>query len=281
MAPTAVPSPAWADRLRDLVTKNLKENPALISYALASYDKSAGGSIQPRVRYVVHRGLVNERRKEGDGSSNLIQDNDGKEYLSDKLVITTDARSPKARQLASSPHVELAWWLASTQHQFRIVGSAYILPSPSFSQAPHTTPSSSLASTAADIDPSASSFSFPFPAGKLAPYDAFSWEQERVRQFRKLSPELRASFYRPVPGTTLEEWGGKMDDLPQELPEGVEEAEGEEQKKQVEQALKNMALVVIDPTEIDLCDLGSTPNVRTRWRLDASSGEWKEEGLVP
>ncbi|GAA5821330.1 hypothetical protein JCM11251_004574 [Rhodosporidiobolus azoricus] len=277
MAPTSLSLPSWADRLRDLVTNNLKQNKDLISYALSSYDKSAGGSIQPRVRYVVHRGFVNERRKEGDGSSNLIADNDGKEYLADKLVITTDARSPKARQLASSPHVELAWWLSATQHQFRIVGSAYVLPSPSFSTAPTTTGTI----TTPDVDPSASSFSFPFPAEKLAPYDGFNWDEERVRQFRKLSPELRASFYRPVPGTTLKEWGGKMEDLPAQLPESVEDAEGEEQKKQVEQALKNMALVVIDPTEIDLVDLGSEPNTRTFWRLDASDGQWKEEGLVP
>ncbi|GAA5855535.1 hypothetical protein JCM8547_007878 [Rhodosporidiobolus lusitaniae] len=256
----ALPLPAWSSRLRDLVTANLKENKDLVSYAFSTYDKSPSGeAVQPRVRYVVHRGLVNERRKEGDGSHNLVKDDEGNEYLSDKLVVTTDVRSPKARQLASSPSVEIAWWLSATQHQFRILGSAYILPSPSASF----------------------TFSFPFPSAKLAPYPDFSWEDERIRQFRKLSPELRASFYRPVPGTKMSEWGGKMEDLPGALPETAEEAEGEEQKKQIAEALKNFALIVIDPTEVDLVDLGAVPNTRTAWKLDSSSNEWKEECLVP
>ncbi|BGP14601.1 hypothetical protein JCM10213_001948 [Rhodosporidiobolus nylandii] len=253
--PKALPLPAWADRLRSLLTQNLKENKDLISYSLATYETTAAGAIQPRVRYVVHRGLVNERRKDGDGSKNLVEDSDGKELIADKLVITTDARTPKARQLAACPHVELAWWLSATQHQFRVLGSAYILPSPSF-------------------DPAG----FPFPAAKLAPYKDFSWEDERVRQFRKLSPELRASFYRPVPGTPLKDWGGKMEDLPAELPE---EGENEEQKKQVEQALKNFALVVIDPSEVDLVDLGAQPNERTQWRLNPAAAEWSEVAVVP
>ncbi|BGP23464.1 hypothetical protein JCM10295v2_002360 [Rhodotorula toruloides] len=263
--------PQWVSELRGLVTRNLKENKDLVSYALASKDVD---SMQPRVRYVVHRGFVNERRKDGDGSDNRVDDDDGNELISDKLIVTTDARSPKARQLATAPQIELAWWLSATQHQFRIVGRAYILPSPSFSS--HPSSSSSSAS-----DPTRPSFSFPFPAAKLAPYDDFNWEHERVRQFRRMSPELRASFYRPVPGTTLGEWSGKMEELPQTLPESVEQAENDEQKKQVAQAMKNFALIVIDATEVDLVDLGTMPDKRTRWLCDLNSGEWKEEGLVP
>ncbi|GAA5967316.1 hypothetical protein JCM11641_000510 [Rhodosporidiobolus odoratus] len=269
-APKALSLPSWAERLRQLVTNNLKQNKDLVSYAFATYDNPAVGAPHPHVRYVVHRGFTNERRKDGDGSSNLVKDADGNEYLSDKLIVTTDARSPKARQLAASPQVEIAWWLSATQHQFRIVGPAYILPSPSFSTTPSTF----------GTDPSASTLTFPFPAAKLAPYEGFNWEDERVRQFRKLSPELRASFYRPVPGSRLTEWDGKMEDLPETLPETVEDAEGEEQKKEVEQAMNNMALIVIDPIAVDLVDLGSMPNVRTLW-LVSDSGEWSEEGLVP
>jgi len=125
-------------------------------------------------------------------------------------------RSPKARQLASTPTVEIAWWLAATQHQFRLLGRAYVLASPSFSSRTDSQP-------------------FPFPSAHLAPYADFSWEDERIRQFRKMSPELRASFCRPVPGTTVAAWGGKLEDLPVTLPEGVDQAENDEQKKQLEQ----------------------------------------------
>ncbi|GAA5873338.1 hypothetical protein JCM1840_000030 [Sporobolomyces johnsonii] len=252
--PHALPLPRWVDTLRTTLTHNLKENKDLISYAFASTDIASN---QPRTRYVVHRGFANERRNVGDGSNNLIKDNDGNELISDKLVATTDARSPKAAQLAASPSIELAWWLSATQHQFRIAGKAYLLPSPS------------------------STFPFPpFPGDHLAPYPGFSWEDERIRQFRKLSPELRASFCRPVPGTKLSEWGGKLEELPQELPEGMDEAQGdEEQKKQIEQALENFALVVIDPEEVDLVDLGSTPNRRTQWKL--TGDQWSEVAVVP
>ena len=185
-----------------------------------------------QVRYVVHRGFVNERRKDGDGSHNLIQDDSGNDLISDKLVVTTDARSPKARQLAEQPKVELAWWMAATQHQFRIVGRAYIFPSAAF-PTHEGTEKAALSGTEQQL-------SFPFPKKRLSPYEGFDWEDERVRQFRKMSPELRASFYRPVPGTKLADTDVKMQDLPQTLPEGIEEAEGEEQKKQVEQGLLNI-----------------------------------------
>ncbi|GAA5824749.1 hypothetical protein JCM3770_007143 [Rhodotorula araucariae] len=256
------PLPAWVDRLRSLVTANLAENKDLISYAFATTDATTptGQRACPRVRYVVHRGFANERRHRADGSDNALTDGDGNELINDKLVITTDARSPKARQLASQPAVEIAWWLAATQHQFRLVGRAHVLPSPA------------LATSAA----------FPFPADQLAPYaPGFSWEAERARQFRRLSPELRASFCRPVPGTPLSQWAGSLDDLPATLPEWADKAESDEQKRQIDEAFKNFALVVIDCTEVDLVDLGAQPNTRTHWTLDTASGLWTEEGLVP
>ncbi|GAA6017928.1 hypothetical protein JCM11491_001222 [Sporobolomyces phaffii] len=257
MSPQALTLPRWVDTLRSTLTKNLKENKDLISYAFASIDVASGS---PKVRYVVHRGFVNERRKDGDGSKNLVQDEHDRDLISDKLVVTTDARTPKSNQLAQDPAVEIAWWLAATQHQFRILGKAYILPSPAFA--------------------AASSTKFPFPADKLAPYPDFDWEHERIRQFRKLSPELRASFVRPVPGTKLSDWDGKMEDLPETLVEGYDEAKTDEEKRHLDQALHNFALIVIDAQEIDLVDLGSQPNVRTKW-FRKGGDKWEEEGVVP
>ncbi|BGP54297.1 hypothetical protein JCM8202_000728 [Rhodotorula sphaerocarpa] len=274
MTPTAKQLPSWVDQLRSLLNKNMKENKDLISYALAT--SGDAGSVQPRVRYVVHRGFVNERRKDGDGSQNLVSDDNQNDLISDKLVVTTDARSPKARQLAAQPKIELAWWMAATQHQFRILGNAYILPSAAFPRHDSTKPKSGATSTA---EPG--KISFPFPEKELSPYDGFSWEDERIRQFRKMSPELRASFYRPVPGTDLADSNVKMEDLPETLPEGVQEAEGDEQKKQVQEALKNFALIVIDAIEVDLVDLGSMPNKRTQWVRKQGSSEWQEKGVVP
>lgn len=47
MTPTAKSLPAWVDRIRDLLTSNMKENKDLISYALAT--TSADDVQQPRV----------------------------------------------------------------------------------------------------------------------------------------------------------------------------------------------------------------------------------------
>jgi len=138
------------------------------------------------------------------------------------VFISVVYRTPKSMQLAADPSVEIAWWLAATQHQFRILGKAYILPSPAFSSSSNT--------------------KFPFPSDKLAPYPDFNWEDERIRQFRKLSPELRASFVRPVPGTKLSEWDGKMEDLPETLVEGYDEAKTDEEKKQLDQGESRFCL---------------------------------------
>jgi len=58
------------------------------------------------------------------------------------------------------------------------------------------------------------------------------------------------------------------------------DGDSEEARKNWEAALENMALLVIDPTEIDFVELGVRPNRRTRfWRT--SDGGWEEEALVP
>ena len=77
----------------------MKENKDLISYALATIDSD---SKSPKVRYVVHRGFVNERRKDGDGSNNLVKDDEDKDLISDKLVVTTDARSGSSSLFSST-----------------------------------------------------------------------------------------------------------------------------------------------------------------------------------
>lgn len=87
--PQALQLPRWVDTLRSTLTKNLKENKDLISYAFATIDSDPNF---PKVRYVVHRGFVNERRKDGDGSNNLVKDENDHDLISDKLVVTTDAR---------------------------------------------------------------------------------------------------------------------------------------------------------------------------------------------
>lgn len=123
-------------------------------------------------------------------------------------------------------------------HQYRIRGRAFILPHPShplFAQFPHSRLS-------------------PYSSGKEST-TKFDWDSERVRIFRKMSPALRASYCRPTPGTPLShggENGGDIDpkDFPSELPTDLE-AKTTEEKELIKIALLNMALIVIEPFEID------------------------------
>ena len=122
-------------------------------------------------------------------------------------LISQPNRGPKAAQISANSPVSLAWWQLPTKTQFRITADAYIFPPPN-----HPLHSQ-------------------FPAERLAPCADFSWEAERLRIWRKMSADLRASFLRPVPGTKLEvdphQW-------PETLPTDLE-AKTDEEKRLVQQ----------------------------------------------
>ena len=119
----------------------------------------------PQVRTVVHRGFVNE------GRSGRI---DQREPESFALLFTTDARSPKSREIAENPHVQIAWYMeqARTQVsqylQFRISGCAYLVNA-------NTT--------------------------NAPPLESLKWHNERKRVYMSLSQGMKASFSAPASGT--------------------------------------------------------------------------------
>lgn len=123
------------------------------------------------------------------------------------LTLRAPYSGPKASQIAASSHISLAWWLLPTKTQFRITADAFIFPPPS-----HPLHSR-------------------FPANRLAPSPNFDWEAERLRIWRKMSPDLRASFVRPTPGSKLEENPEKW---PTTLPTDLE-AKTDEEKRLVKQ----------------------------------------------
>lgn len=63
-----------------------------------------------------------------------------------------------------------------------------------------------------------------------------------------MSPSLRASFCRPTPGGEL--GGIDMGSFPAELPTDLE-AKTEQEKKDIQIALKHLALIVMEPFEVD------------------------------
>ncbi len=83
---------------------------------------------------------------------------------------------------------------------------------------------------------------------------------------------------RPVPGTPVDSAdGADPATFPKELP--LEADATAEQKKLIQQALSNLALIVLEPHTVDVADLGSQPNRRTVYKLDG--GDWSSTEVVP
>ncbi|KAH8925097.1 hypothetical protein BT69DRAFT_1280027 [Atractiella rhizophila] len=155
----------------------------------------------------------------------------------DLMVVTTDVRSPKAQQILASP----------PNHGVPSALSWWLIPTNS-------------------------QYRISGPIYLLPPPNH---PHERLRHFRKLTPDLRASFLRPAPGGPLKEGDGK--NWPETLKDDLE-AEGEE-KELVKKALENFALIVVMPNRVDYVNLKCVPNVRKIFTKTDKS--WKIEDVVP
>ncbi|KIY73705.1 hypothetical protein CYLTODRAFT_439684 [Cylindrobasidium torrendii FP15055 ss-10] len=174
------------------------------------------------------------------------------------LLMTTDIRTAKTVQIIANPAVQLAWWIPGTKEQYRISGQASLVPSPEDDLHKH----------------------FTHHLGKAS--NGFDWEAKRLEVFKSMSGHMKASWLRPPPGTPLSQWpGSPPESWPSKIegPNDVGEFPDEEQKRLWAQSLRNFALVVVDPEEVDLVELEPIPNRRTRfWK---AGGDWEDEALVP
>ncbi|KAK9900658.1 hypothetical protein P389DRAFT_166115 [Cystobasidium minutum MCA 4210] len=255
--------PEWKSKLQTAITENMKKDKDSISYPLSTI----GPDGKPKTRFVLHRGFVNERRKEEDPSNNPIGEEDtGK--VGEVLLSTTDVRAPKSQQLSKNPHFELAWWFAPSGDQFRITGRAYILGPPD-----HPSTTSFLSEHGKRLAPPG-----------LAKDGEFNWEDERRRIYEKISPPIRASFARPIPGTPLKDsersgnGKGEGDYQPDSWPQ---ELKMDDDKKLLDLSYSNFALTILEPLEIDWCQLNTQPNQRVIYSKDTSSGKWSQTSVVP
>ncbi|KOS16445.1 pyridoxamine 5 -phosphate oxidase-like fmn-binding protein [Malassezia pachydermatis] len=92
----------WKGALTEALAKYNTDR-SILFYALATLARDPAPI--PRVRYVVHRGFVNDACPEGEEC--------------DCLLTTTDLRSAKAEQIleASDAPVEIAWYIAPERRQ--------------------------------------------------------------------------------------------------------------------------------------------------------------------
>lgn len=175
------------------------------------------------------------------------------------LLSTTDIRTPKCTQILSNPDVEGVLWIEKTQEQYRFTGKTSIIPTPAH---PYH----------AQFDPSRG------PALTALKNEGIDWEKKRTESFDTMSGHMKASWCRPVPGSKLDGGYEEGKKWPEKLPK-LGEAENEEDKKNLEKALGNFALLVIDPVEVDYVELGVIPNQRTN--LTREGEKWVEQIVVP
>ncbi|KAH7911596.1 pyridoxamine 5'-phosphate oxidase-domain-containing protein [Hygrophoropsis aurantiaca] len=175
------------------------------------------------------------------------------------LLTTTDIRTPKVSQMKSNPQVEAVFWTESTQEQFRIAGRGLLFPSSDDTKEKCQADLSAL-----------------MGAGHHDPH--FDWEAKRISVFNSLGSHMRAAWARPPPGTLLSNPTEDPKAWPQRVKK-VGEAETDQEKRDVEFALENFALLMIEPAEVDWVELGPDPQRRTNasWLGDG----WEERAVVP
>jgi hypothetical protein len=187
------------------------------------------------------------------------------------LLTSTDIRTPKVEQLVTNPTAELAWWIEAKKQQYRITADVYLVPNLE--------------------NPLRNNFDRALSRSQdgtgLALFKDENWEYQRLQMFKNMSPHMRASWCRPVPGSPLK--GGQ--DEAKNWPEVVEDPseQGDLPRETYDEfllnlkmALSNFALVVIDPIGVDFVDMGVIPNRRTRFfKAFGNHGLWSEEEVVP
>ena len=211
----------------------------LPAFQLASIDANN----IPRVRSCIHREFLGAK-----ASPSLPL-----------LLSTTDIRTPKCVQILSNPDIECVFWAESTQEQYRVTGKISIIPTPAH---PYY----------AQFDP------FRGPALTALKNEGIDWEEKRTESFNSMSAHMKATWCRPAPGSKLDGGYEEGNKWPDKLPK-LGEAKNEEEKRNLEQALGNFALMVIDPVEVDFVELGVVPNQRTKFTREG--GKWVEQIVVP
>ncbi|KAK1921678.1 hypothetical protein DB88DRAFT_498838 [Papiliotrema laurentii] len=172
------------------------------------------------------------------------------------LLTTTDVRMQKPNHLAHDPSVEIAWWILDSAIQLRITGKAYIV-------------SADAATTRKAIQ------AMGVQEGEEGKNEW--WQDKREQLWKDLSGHLRGSFGRPTPGTPLDQVKEKPEDWIQRLDP---ESDDPKQKKDIEFAKGNFAIIAVQPTGVEVLELKPQPNRRTQWTKQ-SDGSWSKVEVSP
>ncbi|KAF8167326.1 pyridoxamine 5'-phosphate oxidase-domain-containing protein [Crassisporium funariophilum] len=178
------------------------------------------------------------------------------------LLCSSDVRTPKINQIVAHPKAELVWWVEPTKHQFRIIADVHISPDPAHD----------LSSRFQDGLKDAGA------GTALVLFGGYDWEAKRRALFKTSMGAIKASMCRPVTGSRVKEdekeWPQTLED-PDADGVDMPQEKREEARRNLEEALSNFALIVVDPIEVDLAEF-SRESHRTHFSKKSGGQGWDE-----
>ncbi|KAI8145253.1 pyridoxamine 5'-phosphate oxidase-domain-containing protein [Fennellomyces sp. T-0311] len=133
----------------------------------------------PANRTVVFRGFAGEDHRLETG------------WKSELLVITSDKRSWKMKDIAANPTAELNWYMLGTQEQFRLHGRVHTVSSQD--------DCADLVRSVVKSGDAGSTADLATRAFLTRTQNGFNWQAERLRQWYRMDAHLRGTFTRETP----------------------------------------------------------------------------------
>ncbi|KAG2176983.1 hypothetical protein INT43_007637 [Umbelopsis isabellina] len=239
-------NPAWKQLILGQLAKNIKDvkDAAYVQLSTIRLDGS------PANRTVAFRGFAAEDHAEETG------------WESDLLLFTCDKRTEKMKELQHDSRVEIAWWMSKTGDQFRIRGRMHMIERGTTDVVKdHIAPKQGTQLSSNASAPTSSFLArlkhFAHSVGK----PDFSWEAERLRQWYKISDDLRATFTWPHPGKDFEHNGRFIEKLAIEKTkdDGWFSHSDQAQQSLLEEGYNNFVLLVVEVDSVDYVELYSMP----------------------
>ncbi|KAI7849572.1 pyridoxamine 5'-phosphate oxidase-domain-containing protein [Circinella umbellata] len=227
-------SASWKTFLASQLKINIEQQGLSSTYTSLATVRPDG---TPANRTVVFRGFAGEDHSGETG------------WQSDLLTITSAKRSRKITDIATQPKIELNWFMAGTQEQFRIHGKCYVIEESNTDinlidkeLEEHITKKDINVETNNDKNNLATRAFLT----RLKNNKKFDWENERLRQWYRMNDHLRGTFT-SEPKSPLE-----INDMNNQ---GWFLNNDSKKQKLLEEGYKNFALLIIKVEFIDHVEL--------------------------
>ncbi|KAI7880273.1 pyridoxamine 5'-phosphate oxidase-domain-containing protein [Mucor mucedo] len=216
----------WKSILQSSLKDNIeKVGPSATYAAMATVRRDN----TPAVRTVVTRGFAGENHAENFG------------WHSDLLVVITDKRSDKIKEIQANPNTEINWYMNGTMEQFRIRGKVNIVEKNYVeTKLEHLNSHFDQVETAGKYDQKSLGLQmFLKQQESGSTTNTFNWQAERLRHFYQFGANMRKDMTiekkQALQIDSIDEHGWFKSEQVQDL---------------LEEAFENFVLLVIDVTSV-------------------------------